>query len=122
VAQRPRVGGGDHAADGRRVTFAERRVEREHLPLLGKGGLRLAERHSGLQHRGEIADVVLEDLRHPAGLELDRHGLADPAPVELGATAARTHGLARLAERAQQLGGLLRRARALGGHLSRGHR
>ena len=116
VAQRAGVAGRDHAADGRRVARPQRRVEREHLALRGEGGLRLAQRHARLQHRGQIADVVLEDLRHPAGLELDRDGLADPAPVELRAAAAHAHGLARLAERAQQLGGLLRRAGALGGH------
>ena len=83
VAQRAGVGGRHEAADRRRVARAQRRVEREHLARLAEPRLRLGQRHAGLQHRGQVALVVLEDLRHPAGLELDRDRLADAAPVEL---------------------------------------
>ena len=37
--------------------------------MLGERRLRLRERHAGLEHRGEVAHVVLEDPVQPAGLE-----------------------------------------------------
>jgi hypothetical protein len=71
VAQRPRVVGGDDAADRRRVAGAERRVEREHLPLGRERRLCLQQRHAGLEDRREVADVVLEDARQRARVEVD---------------------------------------------------
>jgi hypothetical protein len=68
VAQRAGVAGRDHAADRGRRAVPERGVDREHLPVLGERGLRLGQRHAGLQHRGEVAHVVLEQPVHAARL------------------------------------------------------
>ena len=93
VAQRAGVGRGDHAADGRAVGRAERRVEREHLALGGEQRLRVGQPHARAEHRGEVADVVLEDLVERARLQIDRAGGIGAAPGKLRAAADRPHGL-----------------------------
>ena len=46
------------------------RVEREHLAGLGELRLRVGERHAGLEHGGEVALVVLDDLVRARAVEI----------------------------------------------------
>ena len=99
VAQRPRVSGCDDPADR---GVPERRVEREHLPGLREDRLRVREPNPRAEHRGEVARVVLDDLRQPGRQEHHVRLGHGRAPVPLRAAPARPH---RPAGR-EQLGGL----------------
>ncbi len=82
VAQRAGVARGDHAADGGSITFADSGgIEGDHLVGAGQRLLGPGEGQAGLEHRGEIALVVLDDTVEPLGGDLDLRRLDRPAPA-----------------------------------------
>ncbi len=117
-AQRPGVVGRDDAAD--RGAAAVRRVEREHLAGLAEGLLRAGQRHARLQHRGQVAGVVLHDPVEARGGDLDV-GPGIRRPAQLRAGAAQPHPAARLGGGRQLAGQLGRRPRRAAADLGRRH-
>jgi hypothetical protein len=115
VAQRPRVAGGEDAAD--RGLRGARRIEREHLSGRGEALLGLAHRHAGLDNGGQVALVVLDDAVQARGAEHEVGRLRHMAPSRAGAAAADADAPARR----EQLRGLLRGGRGLGVRGRRGH-
>jgi hypothetical protein len=102
VAQRPRVAGGDDAADRGPVVG---RIEGEHLPGAREGLARLRHRTAGLQDRGEVALVVLDDRVELGQAQLGQ--LHRPPPAELRPAPHDAHA-GGLAQRGRHAGGVPR--------------
>jgi hypothetical protein len=86
VAQRPRVAGGDDAADRRALSG---RIEREHLAGRGEPRLRGGQRDGRLEDRREVTLVVLDDRVELGDAQLGR--LDRPPPAELRAARDDAH-------------------------------
>ena len=118
VAQRAAVAGRDDAADRRRVALAERRVEREHLAGGAEDLVELAQRHAGLQDRGQVTGVVLEDAVQRGGAQLHAALAAGTSP-RLRARPRDPHGDAVGGARREERGCVGGRLRRLAAHLLR---
>ena len=81
-AQRARVAGGDHAADGGRA-LGVGRVEQQLLLGLGEHRLGLGQRQPGLDDRGQVALVVLEQAVVARGRDVLDLLVHRDAPVQL---------------------------------------
>ena len=103
-SQRAGVARGHHTA---RRGPSVRRVEREHLPGLGEGLLRRGERHAGLEHRGEVPGVVLQDPVEAGGGDVHPGRAAATAAQSSFVPAPRTRTASPAAAAAAQLGGQL---------------
>jgi hypothetical protein len=107
VTQRARVTGGDDAPDGRRGLVTEGRIEGKHLAGGGEGLLRASQGDAGLEDRGQVAGVVLNNRVQTGGVQFDLGGRRGPAPGQLGpgpVEADREPARAGLSQRGRRLG------------------